>query len=358
MTGRAADTYPDVFSGTYSDAIAMPKLVRLGPNLVGAAFTLMKLVPARYILRRAARDGRLHPGGRIVETTSGTFGLALAIEAALHGWRLTLVSDPVIDDRLAARLRDLGAEIEIVTEPAPGGGYQQPRLDRVARLLRDDPEAFCPEQYRNPDNPLSYSAVADLLLERLGRIDVLVGTVGSGGSMCGTARFLREVCPELRAVGVDTHRSVIFGQPDGPRPLRGLGNSLVPANVDHTVFDDVHWLSYGHAVRATRELHRRHAVYMGPTSGAAYAVASWYARHDPGRLHVVLLPDEGHRYQDTVYSDEWLHRNTEPEVPAAPRLVDDPRDGLDGWSYLHWDRRPAAYAAGPVGAAAGGVHGG
>ncbi|MFF3350339.1 cysteine synthase family protein [Streptomyces sp. NPDC002779] len=341
--------------GNYSDSIALPKLVKLGPNLFGAAFTLMKLIPARHILHKAARSGRLARGGRVVETTSGTFGLALAMEAALHDWKLTLVSDPVIDKQLAARLRGLGAELDIVTEPAPGGGYQQPRLDRVDQLLREDPDAFCPQQYSNPDNPRSYFTVAESIVDRFGQLDTLIGPVGSGGSMCGTAKYLRQVYPSLQAVAVDTHHSVIFGQPDGPRDLRGLGNSLVPANVDHTTFDDVHWLSQAHAAHATRGLHRAHAAFMGPTSGAAYAVASWYAQQHPERLHLVMLPDEGYRYQATVYDDAWFRANAAGSPPARPRLVEDPLHGTSGWSYMHWGRRPLHGE--PLALATGGTHG-
>lgn len=325
--------------GTLTDAVALPRLVWLRPNLVAAAFTLMKIVPARYILRRAAADGRLLPGGRIAETTSGTFGLALAMEAAVQGWQLTLVTDPVVDPRLAARLRDLGARVDIVRDASATGGYQQARLDRLRALLAEYPDTFCPEQYTNPDNPASYRAVAEQLAGELGQVDVLVGPVGSGGSMCGTGGHLRRAFPDLVAVGVDTHDSVLFGQPDGPRELRGLGNSLMPANVDHTVFDQVHWLSAAHAYRETRRLHQSHAMFMGPTSGAAFAVASWHAARNPDLLHVVLLPDEGYRYQDTVYDDTWLRRHGTVADPAEPREVFAPDDGRAGWACLNWRRR-------------------
>ncbi|WP_100444529.1 pyridoxal-phosphate dependent enzyme [Glycomyces xiaoerkulensis] len=336
--------------GNYSDAIALPKLIKLGPNLIGAAFSLMKLVPARYILHKATETGQLEAGGKIVETTSGTFGLALAIESALHGWDLTLVSDPVIDAQFASRLAGMGARLDIVTEPAPGGGYQQPRIDRVEELLKEYPEAFCPQQYTNPDNPRSYAVVAEHLVDSLGAVDTLIGPVGSGGSMSGTARFLRQVNSDMLAVGVDTHHSVIFGQPDGPRALRGLGNSLMPANVDHSTFDEVHWISNGHAAHATRGLHRSHAAFMGPTSGAAYFVAAWHARAHPDRLHVVMLPDEGHRYHATVYDDEWFAANAEAP-PDEPRTVGSPLEGLRDWCRFEWNRRPSPAELTAVGAA-------
>ena len=326
-----------------TEAYQLPKLIRLAPNLYGACFTLMKMIPARYILRKAEREGALPPGTVIVESTSGTFGLALAMQGAHLERQVILVSDPVIDERLYRRLTDLGAVVERVPAAAGAvaGGYQAARLDRLEEIRAEQPSTFWPEQYSNPDNPRSYAAVAEVLLECLGQVDCIVGPVGSGGSMCGTVTYLRSVLPECRAVGVDTHGSVLFGHPDGPRELRGLGMSLMPANLDHRIFDDAHWCSASIAYAATRELHRRHALYMGPTSGAAYLVAQWWAQANPDALTVVMLPDEGHRYQDTVYNDEWLleRGHIGARRPAEPHAVDEPSSLAAPWTTYPWARR-------------------
>lgn len=326
-----------------TDAYQLPRLIRLAPNLYAACFTLMKMVPARYILRRAARDGRLGPDTVIVETTSGTFGLALAMQAVHLRRRLILVSDPVIDDRLYRRLTDLGATVDRVPAEAGAvpGGYQAARLARLAEIRAELPASFCPEQYTNPDNPRSYALVAELLVETLGQVDCVVGPVGSGGSMCGTVTNLRTVLPDCRAIGVDTFGSILFGQPDGPRELRGLGMSMFPGNLDHRVFDDVHWCSATAAYRATRQLHQRHGLYMGPTSGAAYLVGQWWAQANPGALTVVMMPDEGYRYQDTVYHDQWLtDRGHLPyPLPEQPVEVDRPAAAEGAWARFRWGRR-------------------
>lgn len=319
----------------------LPRLDRLGPNFYGASFYLMKLLPARYMIQRAVVAGRLQHGGHIIETTSGTFGLALAMLSAAWGFRLTLVSDPAMDERFLRRLHDLGTRVEIMHEPDPTGGFQKVRLDRLKELLAQDPSAFWPDQYGNPHNPEAYERVAEYLAGRLGRIDCLVGPVGSGGSMSGTVRFLRSRFPHLVAVGVDTCRSVLFGQRNGPRLLRGLGNSLIPANLDHTAFDLVSWVPAGIAFRATRLLYRTHGLYMGGTSGAAHLVAQWWARKHPDAVVVVMFPDEGHRYADTIYHDPWLEKvpGAPVPLPAEPVLVERPSDGEDGWSWMKWNRR-------------------
>ena len=325
-----------------TQAQLLPRVVQLGPNLFGAAFTLMKLVPARYILRKAHLRGQIGPETVVVETTSGTFGLALAMQTALMRRKLILVSDPAIDHNLHRRLADLGARVEICDRPHETGGYQEARLRRLAAIRAAHFDHFCPEQYSNPDNPESYAFVAEHLERTLGTVDCVVGSVGSGGSMCGTVEALRSSGRGTYAIGVDTAHSVLFGQPDGSRALRGLGNSLMPANLDHTVFDEVHWCTAGEAYRATRRLHQAHALFQGPTSGAAFLAARWWAAANPTARCVVLLPDEGYRYQETVYDDGWLARNgvdTAVSVADGPVEVSDPARPAQAWSRYAWGRR-------------------
>src|SRR5262249_45283056 len=122
---------------------------------------------------------------------------------------------------------------------------------------------------------------------------------------------------------------------------RGLGNSLMPKNLDHTAIDDVHWVSAAEAFSATRILHRDHALYMGGTSGAAFLVARWWAEKNPDQKVVALFPDEGHRYQDTIYNDNWLRSNGfyHSHIADAPRLVDYPLKAGTEWSQILWNRR-------------------
>ncbi|GAA3273777.1 MULTISPECIES: PLP-dependent cysteine synthase family protein [Dactylosporangium] len=331
-----------------TQAHLLPRIVRLGENLYGAVFVLMKLVPARHILLKAHDRGAIDPDTVIVETTSGTFGLALAMQSALMRRRFIAVSDPVIDANLHRRLTDLGTRVEICDRPLAVGGYQEARLQRLAQLRAEFPNSFCPEQYSNPDNPASYAIVAEHLERTLGTVDCVIGPVGSGGSMCGTVRALRSARDDVRAVAVDTHSSMLFGPTDGPRALRGLGNSLMPPNLDHTVFDEVHWSSAAEAYAATRDLHRTHALFQGPTSGAAYGVAKWWAQRHPDARCVVMLPDEGYRYQETVYDDEWLAANhyTGQPVARTPVQVSRPTEPGTGWSWFDWRRRSYLDAVG------------
>lgn len=320
-----------------------PRIVPLKPNLYAAAFFLMKLLPARYILERALERGDIREGTRICETSSGTFALALAMITARMENRLTIVSDWALDPTLKRRLVELGAEVEVVTQPHPHGGLQKARLNRLHEILAQSPSHFWPRQYDNPDNPRAYGSVAAKLVDRIGQIDCLVGTVGSGGSLCGTAAYLRLMFPDMFVIGVDTINSVLFGQPDAPRLIRGLGGSVVPSNIDHTLIDEVHWLSASEIFLATRQLHSHTGLFMGPTSAAAYKVASWWAAQNGDKTVAVLMPDEGHRYADSAYNDDWLN----VKVPQwrsmgsdRPATITDPHAKLTQWTRLEWGRRP------------------
>ncbi|MGW1429748.1 PLP-dependent cysteine synthase family protein [Streptomyces sp. NPDC002431] len=322
-------------------ATELPKIIQVGENLYAAAFTLMKLLPARYIIDQAEAEGRLTPGTPVIETSSGTFGLGLALVCRLRGYPLTIVGDSAIDPELHNRLTLLGARVEIVEDRGHPSGIQGARLDRVEELRRAQPDSFIPNQYDNPANPAAYAVVADQLAATLGPLDCLVGPVGSGGSTGGLATALRRHAPELHLVGVDTPGSVLFGCAEGPRPLRGLGSSVHPNNVVHRLYDEIHWVAAAEAFHSARDLYQGHGLFMGPTSGASFQVASWWAATHRDRKVVMVLPDEGYRYQSTVYNDAWLreHHYDRPDRPAAPEQLGHPRECGDSWSSMRWDRR-------------------
>lgn len=301
----------------------------------------MKLLPARHMIEKAEEADLLRPGRTVIETSSGTLGLGLAIVCRLRGHPLIIVGDPVIDRHLRSQLELLGASVELVESTDQPGGIQRARLDRVAELCADFPGSYVPGQYDNPENPAAYAPVADLIGSTLGNVDCLVGAVGSGGSTGGIVKRIRQRRGEIRLIGVDSHASVIFGRPDGHRLLRGLGSSIRPLNVAYDAYDEVHWVMPGEAFEATRDLYRDHGLFMGPTSGASYLVGSWWARANPDGRAIILLPDEGYRYQETIYNDHWLRANHMllRERADKPTSVSHPDDAGNSWSKIDWSRR-------------------
>ncbi|MFJ9011610.1 PLP-dependent cysteine synthase family protein [Streptomyces canus] len=275
--------------------------------------------PALHMVAAARKRGELAPGAPVIESTSGTLGLGLALAGITYGHPVTLVTDPGMEPLMVHQLRALGAHVDTVTEPHPVGGWQEARRQRVRELLARTPSAWCPDQYNNPDNVAAYAPLALELVVQLGRIDVLVAAVGTGGHSAGIARTLRTFNPDLKLVGVDSVNSTVFGQPAGPRLMRGLGSSIHPGNVDHRAFDEVHWVAPSEAVWTCRQLARGHYASGGWSVGAVALVANWLARTEPERTRIVaVFPDGVHRYWNTVYSDDYCRtHDLLRTVPAA-----------------------------------------
>ncbi|GAA3016844.1 PLP-dependent cysteine synthase family protein [Streptosporangium longisporum] len=291
---------------------------------------------ALHIVRCARARGDLPPGAMIVESTSGTFGLGLALAAIAYGHPVTVVSDPGMEPIVRRLLSAYGARVDTVTRPHPVGGWQQARLERVAQLLKEHPGAYCPNQYDNPDNVEAYAGLADELLDQLGRIDVLVCSVGTGGHSAGITQVLRRSCPGLRLVGVDAIGSVIFGQPARPRLMRGLGSSIHPRNVAHALFDEVHWIAPHEAVWACRRLAATHYTTGGWSVGAVATVAAWCARTMAPRTRIAaIFPDGPARYHGTVFDDAYCASHDLLRRPPAdePQEITHPGQAeATGWT--------------------------
>ncbi|MQA03846.1 MAG: pyridoxal-phosphate dependent enzyme [Streptosporangiales bacterium] len=261
---------------------------------------------ALHMVDKARQRGQLRPGAAIVESTSGTLGLGLTLAGTVYDHPVTLVTDPGMEPLMHQLLRAYGARVEMVTTPHPTGGWQEARRQRVHEVLAELPDAYCPDQYHNPDNVAAYEGLALELASQLGPIDVLVCSVGTGGHSAGVSRVLRALYPDMRLVGVDTVGSTIFGQPARPRLMRGLGSSIHPRNVAYAAFDEVHWVATSEAVWACRTMAAARYATGGWSVGAVALVASWLARTAAKDVRIAaIFPDGPQRYFDTVYSDAY-----------------------------------------------------
>ena len=289
----------------------------------------MKDRPAMHMVEMAQAREELRPGARIVESTSGTLGLGLALAGMVHRHPVTLVTDPGMEPIVRRMLAAYGADVDLVREPHPVGGWQQARKDRVAELLATDPHTWVPDQYSNPDNVDGYQPLALELLTQLGNVDVLVCSVGTGGHSAGVARVLRQANPDLKLIGVDTVGSTIFGQPAATRLMRGLGSSIYPRNVDYAAFDEVHWVAPAEAVWACRTLAKSHYTSGGWSVGAVALVAGWAARtYAANNTIAAVFPDGPQRYFDTIYNDDYCrqHGLLGGDPPRQPAVIDDPSE--------------------------------
>jgi cysteine synthase A len=268
-----------------------------------------------------------------IDVSSGTW----AFGTSLCGHTLDLPIINVIDrytsEPLRGMLRALGCRIVVAPEK-PGIGSQVSRLATAARIVRETGGTFL-HQYDSPAVAAGYQkTVSRLALEV--RPDVLVCSVGSGASSRGFLTLLRLLFPKLIGVGVDVCGSVTFGQKDEAqlRTIGGLGNSILPRNVVHRLYDDVHFISGDLARAACRQLARSEGRLRGDSSGAAFLTALWYAKRHPNTNVVFISPDTADRYPDT-----WSGDAGRDVLPSEPIRIQHPHQAEVPWSMIEWRRR-------------------
>jgi len=279
------------------------------------------------MVKCARQRGDLAPGATIVESTSGTLGLGLALAGTVFGHPVIVVTDPGLEPSLHRLLAAYGATVDTVREPHSVGGWQEARRQRVHEILTTQPGSWCPNQYDNPDNVTAYAGLASELVSQLGHIDLLVCAVGTGGHSAGVYQGLYRFFPELRLVGVDATGSTIFGQPARKRLMRGLGSSIHPRNVEYSAFSEVHWVPPSAAVQTCRTLARSSYATGGWSVGAVALVADWLARTEDSNTRIAaIFPDGPHRYADTVFNDTYCaqHGLLDTAIPDAPDQLDNP----------------------------------
>ncbi len=273
------------------------------------------------MIEAAEREGHLRPGGTIVEPTSGNTGVGLAIAAALKGYRCVFVMPDKIAEEKRALLRAHGAEVVICPTAVPPESPES-YYSVSNRLAEEIPGAFKPDQYSNRANPEAhYETTGPELWEQTGgQIDALVLSVGTGGTITGTARYLKERDPDLLVVGADPEGS-IFSQPENVHTylVEGIGEDFWPETYDPSVVDEYVTVSDGDSFRTARRLAREEGLLVGGSGGTAvWAMLQVAERFGPEATIVTLIPDSGRGYLSKFYDDNWLleHGFLERRAPA------------------------------------------
>src|SRR6059058_4006750 len=324
MTMRATDVGTEI-KDSILDTIGHTPLVRL--SRIGASLKtpmvakLESFNPGGSIKDRVAialidaaeRDGRLRPGGTIVEPTSGNTGTGLAIAARLKGYRVIAVMPDKMSREKIDLLRAYGADVVLAPTDVPPESPQS--YYRVADRLTDEiPGAFQPNQYFNPANPQAHyeSTGPEIWEQTAGQITHLVVGVGTGGTVTGTARYLRERNPDLVVIGADPEGSIYSGGEEHTHPylVEGVGEDFWPETFDPSVVDRWVRVSDRDAFLTTRRLAQMEGILAGGSGGLALHAALEVAKEvdDPEALMVVVLPDGGRSYLSKIYSDGWMRQ--------------------------------------------------
>ena len=255
---------------------------------------------AWYMILDAEERGLLQHGGAIVEPTSGNTGVGLAYIGAIRGYKVVLTMPETMSAERRALLAALGAELVLT----PGGEGMKGAIAKAESLAAQRPGAWMPDQFNNPANARAHYETTgrEIWRDTDGLVDIFVATVGSGGTLTGAGRYLKEKNPDVRVVAVEPAESpVLSGGRPGPHKIQGIGAGFVPGVLDMGLVDEVLTVTGAEAYRAARELAGTEGVLCGVSSGAAAAAAGKLAARPEyaGRRIVTVLPDTGERYLST-----------------------------------------------------------
>jgi cystathionine beta-synthase len=327
-------TYPDV-RDSIVDTIGHTPLVRLHKVTRGVAPEVLAKIEyfnpggsvkdriGIAIIEDAERSGSLKPGGTIVESTSGNTGVGLAIAAAVKGYKTIFVMPDKMSDEKIRTLRAYGAKV-VITPTAVDKDDPRSYYKVAERLVRETPNSILGNQYHNPANPaIHYAATGPEIWEQTGgKVDAFVAGMGTGGTITGVARYLRERRPDVRIVGVDVAGSLLLDTwkngkvPEQPilktYKLEGIGEDFVPSTLDLSICDLVVQVNDRESFLMARRIVREEGIFVGGSCGAAVAGA---LRAIPqlglaeDHTVVVLLPDSGSRYLSKFFDDNWMRDN-------------------------------------------------
>jgi cystathionine beta-synthase len=276
------------------------------------------------MIEAAEREGKLRPGGTIIEPTSGNTGHGLAIAAALKGYRCIFVMADKQSAEKQALLRAYGAEVVLCPTNVPPESPES-YYSVAARLARDIPGAFKPDQYWNMENPRAHEATTgpEVWEQTQGRLTHFVASVGTGGTITGAAHVLKERNPGILVIGADPEGSVLSGDHVRPYLQEGIGEDFLPGTYDPAVVDRWVRVSDREAFAMARRITREEGILAGESCGTAVVAAFTVAREliDEGRaaeaVMVVVLPDGGRSYMSKLYNDEWMRANALMETTGA-----------------------------------------
>jgi len=257
------------------------------------------------MIKVAEKEGKLHPGQLIVEPTSGNTGIALAFVAAARGYRLVLTMPETMSVERRKLLKALGAEVVLT----PGAEGMTGAIGKAREIVAANPGSFMPMQFENPANPLVHTLTTgpEIWGDTDGTVDILVAGVGTGGTLTGTARYLKQRKPALQVYAVEPDESpVLSGGAAGPHRIQGIGAGFVPKVLDTKLYDEVVRVKSVEAAVMTRRLAREEGVLVGISAGANVLAALRIGSRleNKGKTIVAILPDTGERYLSTWIFEE------------------------------------------------------
>ena len=270
----------------------------------------IKIKTAISLIQDLEERGLAHPGETtIVESSSGSLGLALSLVCKIRGYRFVCVTDPNVSKANLLGIRAYGGEVVMATERDANGGFLGRRIAKVKQLITNDPRCVWVNQYANSANKLAhYRETAEEILNAFPNVDWLFVGTGTTGTFMGCAERVRERSPRTKIVAVEPKGSVTFGgAPAGPRHIPGIGTSEKPELADSSLADEIMYVDEPSTIRTCRAMASRYGLLVGGSTGAVLAaVRCKHHRFRSEDIIVVVSPDLGDKYLESIYDDEWV----------------------------------------------------
>lgn len=257
--------------------------------------------------------GILDKDSTIIESTSGNLGVALALICKMRGYQLIVVVDPKTTEENIAKMQSFGARIEMVHHPDANGGYLLSRLARVRELCSLNKDYVWTNQYVNMANPRIHymSTGPEIYLQMKKNVGVVFAPVSTGGTLAGIGRYLREVVPSARILGVDAHGSSVFGTPPAARKLTGIGSSRTSSFITQDLYDDYILVRDEEAFAFCHALYAKTGLKLGGSSGCVLFACAQYLTEHPDLTNIVCVcADDGDNYNATIFNEAWIQQHT------------------------------------------------
>ncbi|WP_212004504.1 pyridoxal-phosphate dependent enzyme [Chitinophaga sp. HK235] len=272
------------------------------------------------IIYNGIKSGAINEGTTIIASSSGNLAIAVASICKRLHLKFIPVIDPNINKAYEALLNLTSYKVVKVTKRDHTGGYLLTRIDTVNELYAGMDNAFIADQYADPNNYKGYYGLGHEIITSFSKLDYIFIAVSSSGAITGISRSVKQKRPEIKIIGVDVEGSVIFRKEGSKRYISGIGASKIPPIIENAIIDDVVIVSQLDLIKGCHQLLNEQAIFAGASSGAVYLAAKNYAKyseHTDRPQSLLIFPDKGHTYLDTIYDQEWVDQLAEKLQPAT-----------------------------------------
>ncbi|MCG7533913.1 2,3-diaminopropionate biosynthesis protein SbnA [Pseudoalteromonas sp. OOF1S-7] len=281
----------------------------------------IKIKPALKVIARLELEGKLMPGSKVIESSSGNLGIALSLVCAAKGYSFTCVTDPNILPTSERLIQAYGADIIKVDKKDENGGYLHERIKLIKEMQRKDPSLVWINQYENSDNlEAHYMSTGPAIIKQFQQPDYVFIGAGTTGTLGGVSQYIRQHSPRTKIIAIDTYGSVTFGGPSGKRFIPGLGTSVAPPIRRMAQFDELILVNERDTVCMCHKMAKQGLLFGGSTGTVLQGLQQYSEKIPKGSTIVAISPDMGERYLNTLYDPDWLLVRF-PELFTTPELT-------------------------------------